>query len=259
MNNIGKIVFGCIAAAIIVVAIILLIPWGMSAESATEVFNNTKSNIDAKSATAKYLQMDNEYGALYLYNEKALGSAEGDVIGRIDFFKAMPTSDGTADPVAYSSGSIIIGKMKLASDVEAKWYVIKTATSTSDATKGYAKFDTKDAAVNYVSTNFPQAASLIYLLDRSLKSIMDTFTAVPEGAKVLGGSKAIAGAATVVIGDDAKTFTETLQISSDLIKKATMEQKSGDETVTQSYTFKYNGELKMVESLIAGLDEFEYK
>ena len=37
MNNIGRIVFGCIAAVIIIAAIILLIPFGMSAENAKKV------------------------------------------------------------------------------------------------------------------------------------------------------------------------------------------------------------------------------
>ena len=257
MNNIGKIVFGCIAAAIIVVAIILLIPWGMSVESATEVLNNTKNNIHEKSATAKYLQIDSTYNTIYLYNPKALGDASGDVVGRIDYHKASLGEDGKEDPNAFSSGSVIIGKMKLAGDTAAQWYVIKTATSTNDTTKGYKKFATKHDAETYLQAI---AGSLNSILNNSLEEIMSSLTSLNEGIseKVLGGSKAIAGAATVETGNDDKTFTKSLQISSDLVKKASYQVFDDGKVVSsETMSFKYNGELKMVESLVKGLDELE--
>ena len=259
MNNIGRIVFGCIAAVIIIAAIILLIPFGMSAENAKKVADDAFANLEEKSASAKYLQIDSEYYSLYFYNPKKLGDASGDVIGRIDFNKAQVKEDGTAVDGAYTSGSIIIGKMKVKDTTdEYKWYVIKTAVNGKEGdTKGYKTFATMNEATSYASSTFPQASMMIRNLEKNLYNIMADFVRpAGDNSQVTGGSKAIAGAASVTIESTDKNTIETLQISNNLIKKCTVTMKDGEKTVTQSVSFKYNGELKMADALLKGLTEF---
>lgn len=265
MNNIGRIIFGCIAAAIIVVAIILLIPFGMSAEDAQKALDSTAANIEAKSETATYLEMEDEYYTIYLYNEKTLGNAEGDVIGRIDFKKAIPQESAStyssSDSIAslgggFKSGSVIIGKMKIDDDSDAKWCVIKTATSGAEGdTKWYKSFDTQNEAESYIQTEIPQAGMLLSYLNKNLANIMGSVTQLDTDETVVGGSKAIAGAITVAVENSDKTLTKDYQISNDLIKKVTIKQTDGEKTVTETYSFKYSGALQMVKSLIDGLSE----
>ena len=259
MNNIGRIVFGCIAALIIIAAIILLIPFGMSAENAKKMADDAFANLEEKSASAKYLQVDSDYNTLYFYNPVKLGDASGNVIGRIDFNKATVKADGTPEDGAYTSGSIIIGNMKVKDTTDVyKWYVIKTAVNGKEGdTKGYKTFATLEEAINYAKSTFPQSTAMVNLLGENLYNIMATFVKpASETFKVTGGSKAIAGAGSVTIQSNDETITETLQISNNLIKKCTISQKDGDKTNIQSFTFKYNGELKMTDALLRGLTEF---
>lgn len=253
MNNIGRIVFGCIAVVIIIAAIILLIPFGMSAESAKKLVDETFTNLTEVSKTAKYVQVENEYYTIYYYDSAILGNGADSqtAIGRIDFKKAVEQG-GKAVEGAYTSGSVIIGKM------DTKWYVIKTATNGKEGDeKYYYTFSTKNEATQYIKTNIPQASMLCEAYNQSLADIIGNMVQKPdESLAVTGGSKAIAGAATVTCENKTDGFTQKLQISNNLIKKVTITQKGeNDKTETQSFTVKYNGELKMTNSLVSGLTD----
>lgn len=255
MNNVGRIVFGCISAVIIIAAIILLIPFGLSAENAKKLSDDAFANLTKVSETAKYIQINGEYNTMYFYNSNSLGDTTANTIGRIDFKKAAVDAEGKAIEGAYKSGSVIIGYMN------DKWYVIKTATNGAEGDKKYYQtFADKNSALASVKTLCSGQADLFYdLYEKTLENSVKSVVIEPnESYVVTGGSKAIAGAASITIENKTAKCTETLQISNNLIKKATQTVTSEDNKKTShTYTFKYSGELKMTESLIKGLDELK--
>jgi len=263
MNNIGKIIFGCVSAVIIVTAIILLIPFGMSAENAKKLTNETFDNLTEKAKTATYLQIEAKDYSLSFYNAKVLGASVDDVVARIDYHKNSSKDETTAE---YASGSIIVGKMKVEGSETYKFYVIKTATSGVDGDKkGYKTFDSMESASLYIRNNFNGTELLYNNLNTNMANILlnNNFVKKADDSiyKVTGGSKAISGSASVVIKNDDASYTETLQINNALIKKATIVEKETKDkketTTTTTYSFKYSGELKMSESLIKDLSAFE--
>lgn len=256
MNNIGRIVFGCIAAVIIIVAIILLIPFGLSAENAKKISDETFANLKELNATSKYVQLDNEYFSMYFYNSKSLGDTSATTIGRMDFKKAIVGSDGEVIDGAYTSGSVIIGYMN------EKWYVVKTAKNDKDGdVQGYKTFTSKNSALLYLKDVCgSQVTQFCSFYEWNLEKIIKGCVQEPdENYIVTGGTKAIAGAVSVTVENEDKTYSETLQISNNLIKKASLVQKDkdGKKTTSVDYTFKYNGELKMTQALINKLDEIK--